>query len=358
LAMQACFLIRTIPRTLQTRFPSLKTISSARVSARRVLPECKTTTGIFWSRRFWRCIPIQNREISVICTVYNEEENINALVESLLSQSLKPKEIIITDGGSTDGTLEILKDLEEKHHTLKVYSVPGNRAKGRNAAIAKSTAEYIAVTDAGCVADPFWLEKISEPLFAGAEVASGFYEPVVQNPLEKAVAKMTIPSLKTVNPDTFLPSSRSVAFSKKAWETVDGYPEEFSHNEDTPFDLRLKSQGYTFVFVPDALVYWKPRSSFREVWRQFHQYAYGDGEALIQIRDYLLIFLRYIPLFFFPYGTFLAVLLWFLRLAKDFSKCLSIYTLPLRFTIDFADMIGFIKGLKVAWTKWRKSKSS
>ena len=162
------------PRTLQTRFPSLTTISSARVSARRVLPECKTTTGIFWSRRFWRCIPIQNREISVICTVYNEEENINALVESLLSQSLKPKEIIITDGGSTDGTLEILKDLEEKHHTLKVYSVPGNRAKGRNAAIAKSTAEYIAVTDAGCVADPFWLEKISEPLFAGAVVASGF----------------------------------------------------------------------------------------------------------------------------------------------------------------------------------------
>lgn len=309
-------------------------------------------------RRFWRCIQIHQDNVTVICTVYNEEANIESLIESLLNQSLKPKEIIITDADSTDQTWDILEHLANKHLELKVYSVPGNRSKGRNFAINKAKTKYIAVTDAGAVADFFWLERITQPLLVGAAVSSGFYEPVFSNALEKAIAKITIPSLKTVNPKTFLPSSRSVAFTKDAWESVGGYPEELSHNEDTPFDLSLKKQGYEFVFVPDALVYWKPRASFVDVYRQFQQYAYGDGEALIMLKDYLLIFARYLLLLVYPYGTVFGLILWLLRLLKDFQKCQSLYLIPLRFIIDFADMVGFIKGMKVAWTKWRKKQSS
>lgn len=296
-------------------------------------------------------------KITVIVTVYNEKDNIADLVKSLHNQSLEPYEIIITDAHSTDGTWEILTKLKDDYPKLKVVSVKGNRSVGRNTAISLAKTEYIAVTDAGCLADYNWLEHLFSTLSKGADVASGFYEPLSDSKWEKTIAKMTIPTLETVNPDTFLPSSRSVAFRKSAWQKVGGYPEEFSHNEDTPFDLLLKEAGFEFVFVPQAIVYWRPRQDLKAVFKQFFYYALGDGEARIQIKDYLFIYLRYIPLFFYPYGTIISLLFWCQRIFKDLKKTRSLLFIPLRFTIDFADMSGFLAGLKEAWQRCRQRKS-
>ena len=296
-------------------------------------------------------------KITVIVTVYNEKANIAALVKSLHNQSLEPSEIIITDAHSTDGTWEVLTKLKEEYPKLKVVSVKGNRSVGRNTAISLAKTEYIAVTDAGCLADYNWLEHLFSTLSKGADVASGFYEPLSDSKWEKTIAKMTIPTLDTVNPDTFLPSSRSVAFRKSAWQKVEGYPEEFSHNEDTPFDLLLKEAGFEFVFVPQAIVYWRPRQDLKAVFKQFFYYALGDGEARIQIKDYLFIYLRYIPLFFYPYGIMISFLFLCQRIFKDLKKTRSLLFIPLRLTIDFADMIGFLAGLKEAWQRCRQRKS-
>jgi len=301
---------------------------------------------------------LQTNKITVIATVFNEKNNIKDLIASLKNQSLSPLEIIITDANSTDGTWEILTSLAKNDPNLKIYKISGNRSKGRNAAIRKAKTEFIAVTDAGAIADFRWLEKLANALEEGAFVAAGFYRPLTNNHFEKTVAAMTIPSLETLDPKRFLPSSRSVAFRKTAWEKAGGYPEEFSYNEDTPFDLTLKKTGYDFVFVPDAIVYWRPRGSLKAVFHQFFYYALGDGEVGIQYQDYLPIFLRYLLLFLFPYGTYLALVLWALRLFRDLRKSKSLLFLPLRFTIDIADMAGFLYGRKVAWEKWHKKSSS
>ena len=47
--------------------------------------------------------------VSVIATVLNEAEDIDGLVSSLLQQTLQPAEIVVVDGGSTDGTWERLQ---------------------------------------------------------------------------------------------------------------------------------------------------------------------------------------------------------------------------------------------------------
>ena len=51
---------------------------------------------------------------SFITTVFNEENNIEAFIDSVLNQTKSPDEIIIVDGGSTDKTLEILKSIAKK----------------------------------------------------------------------------------------------------------------------------------------------------------------------------------------------------------------------------------------------------
>jgi GT2 family glycosyltransferase len=138
------------------------------------------------------------------------------------------------------------------------------------------------VTDAGVRLDPGWLEALAAPLLAGdppVDVASGFFVPDPQSPFERAMGATVLPAVEDVDPATFLPSSRSVAFRKAAWESVGGYPEWLDYCEDLVFDLRLKEAGHGFAFVPEARAYFRPRSTLRDFYVQYYRYARGDGKA-------------------------------------------------------------------------------
>jgi len=96
--------------------------------------------------------------VSVASTVLNERDDIDALVESLMQQTLAPAEVIIVDGGSTDGTWERLEAARSKYPTLvpirdescSLQRSPGPIARGRNIAIAAASSEVVACADAGC----------------------------------------------------------------------------------------------------------------------------------------------------------------------------------------------------------------
>lgn len=54
-----------------------------------------------------------NNRISVITVVYNDVQNIRNTIESFLSQTYKDRELIIIDGGSTDGTVDIIREYDD-----------------------------------------------------------------------------------------------------------------------------------------------------------------------------------------------------------------------------------------------------
>lgn len=69
--------------------------------------------------------------ISIVATVRNEEKNIDEFLVSLLEQTRRADEIIIVDGASTDGTLEILKQYADRG-SIRLISRHCNIAQGRN----------------------------------------------------------------------------------------------------------------------------------------------------------------------------------------------------------------------------------
>lgn len=228
-------------------------------------------------------------KISVICTVKNEESSIEEFIISLLSQTRLPDEIIIVDGGSTDNTMNIIIKYSERNSIIKLISKPGvNIAQGRNIAVKESKCEYIASTDAGCRVDKDWLANLVNGFKCekNVDVVSGFYMPDSRTLFEECVAEVTYVKLKNIDPKKFLPSSRSIAFRKKAWETVDGYPEWLYTAEDTLFDINLKKKGFNFVFSKEALVYWRPRENIKKLSKQMYLYGKGDGEAKISTKYY------------------------------------------------------------------------
>jgi len=229
------------------------------------------------------------RSATLIITVYNEEETIERLLDSLKVQSRQPDEIIIADAGSTDRTREIIQAYSEGGYPIQLIVEPGaNRARGRNLAIRQAKGEVIASIDAGCQARSGWLENLLAPFEAESppEVVSGFYQPEAYSLWEEAVGVATVPTLAEVNRREFLPSSRSVAFTKAVWERVGGYPEYIECAEDTAFDLALRRARCRFWFVPEAVVWWRMRPFLHAIFQQFFRYARSDGELGHRFRHY------------------------------------------------------------------------
>ncbi len=222
-------------------------------------------------------------KVTVIATVLNEATNVPALIESLAAQTRKPDELIIADGGSTDGTVERIRAAADDRLNLLILELPGsNISEGRNSAVGRATGDVIAVTDAGVRLKPIWLEQLVTPFEkrpGRVDVVSGFFQPDPRNSFEVAMGAVALPNQEEINPARFLPSSRSVAFTKEAWRRAGGYPEWLDYCEDVVFDMALRQSGCVFAWAPQAVALFRPRSSLRSFWAQYFRYARGDGKA-------------------------------------------------------------------------------
>ena len=222
--------------------------------------------------------------VSVIATVRNERDSIAGLIEALLHQTRAPDEIVLVDGGSRDGTADWLELVAAVEPRLRVHREPGTTiSQGRNIAIARAQGPVIAVADGGTTPARDWLERLVGPLELDPSiaVAGGFYVAGGRTFIERCISTIITPQLCEIDPGTFLPSSRSVAFRKDWWQRVGGYPEWLTHCEDLVFDLALKREGAVMKFVPSALVTWRARPSLWAFARQYFNYARGDGQALL-----------------------------------------------------------------------------
>lgn len=231
--------------------------------------------------------------VSVVATVLQERGTVDALVARVGEQLQADDEMVVVDGGSSDGTHERLEELAANRSWLRVLQAPGtNISAGRNAAIATVIHRVVATTDAGCAPQPGWLDGLRMP-FAELRppgLVAGLPRIAAIGALQRAQAHACYPDPdELVRPrpwasaysrvmglgfDPRVPFARSLAFTVEAWRLAGGFPEELGWAEDGVFGTRV-AEHLPCLVTRHAEVSWEQRGTLRQTFGMYRRYGIG-----------------------------------------------------------------------------------
>ena len=230
--------------------------------------------------------PPKAASISVVMPVRNEARRIAKALEAVLAQTLAPIEIIVVDGHSTDGTVEIAK----RYGTRVFFEDDRTRAGACQVGVLAATGEFVAFTDADCLPEPEWLERLVAGFEDGVVGVGGrivnqgetFWQHTVDAALDTFVG-----SANSVQGRPF-PERRHVTsisgcnsmYRRSDLLAVGGFRRELVTTEDTELNRRLLSRG-TLLYVPDAVVQHRHERGLKDFAKRMLQYGYGRGQSLL-----------------------------------------------------------------------------
>jgi glycosyltransferase involved in cell wall biosynthesis len=273
-------------------------------------------------------------EISVVVPVRDEEQSIRILLEGLLSQTLPPNEIVITDGGSIDATREIIEEFIGRGAPVKLVrerdSLPG---RARNVGVENARCDWIAFTDAGNRPAPNWLAALARKgsESSAVDVVYGTYEPVVDRFFKECAAIAYVPPPFESDGEFVRPRSIvSALMRRKVWETAGGFPEHLRSAEDLLFMRRVEQAKFHITRTSGAIVYWNIQPNLWRTFRRFVAYSrnniraglFAEWQGPIFIYYALLAASTFTAFVFGPRALFVPPILWLLFLIARATKAL------------------------------------
>jgi len=264
-------------------------------------------------------------------TIINPIRNVERTLETNLKYLLDvdyPKdryEIVFGDGGSTDKTVDIIRDWQKRFPLIKLVIVPNSKSPGeaRNAALKMATGEYILFTDGDCAPRKDWIHKMLEPFFmdqsigmVGGEIHTMRTDPdnIVEAYCEETKF-LTVAGRCLMREEGYYPNitkdlphemngnihspffaTANAAVSKKA---ADAVGREFWHeitSEDVDFSLRILKAGFKLYYKPSAIVDHMHRVTLAAYCKQLWGYGFGHPLAVKKhARNVIEIQLQYTP---------------------------------------------------------------
>ncbi len=230
--------------------------------------------------------PVQ-REVSIVLPTLNAEAYLPALLKAAFSQRLEPKEILVVDSGSTDGTLRIAAT----HERVRVVPIEDfSHGKARNIGAAAAGGEIVAYLSQDALPrNELWLSELVNPL--GQERVAASYSRQIPrenaSPMEQffllnrfpeeGVLREKPPGGGELGLEQVFFSNVSSAVKKEVLERFP-FDEDLIMSEDQQLSRDLLDGGYAVVYAPQSVVIHSHDYSLTDVFRRYLDSVYSLQE--------------------------------------------------------------------------------
>jgi glycosyltransferase involved in cell wall biosynthesis len=223
--------------------------------------------------------------ISVVVPTYNREKDLAHCMEALERQAFTRDgfEVIVVDGGSTDGTLALLDAVKRRGRIRISYFIEPKRgaAAARNAGLREAAGEFIAFTDDDCVPEPGWLSELAQafPKDAKCAAVGGMVKP-----LEDGIVPRYLDSCRASRNIDFGENALHLAttnamYRRSALLDVGGFNERIIIGEDLDLSLRTLRKGYNLRNTDMGLVRHRYVTGIKGLYRK--SFLHGTGVATV-----------------------------------------------------------------------------
>lgn len=216
--------------------------------------------------------------ISIIIPVFNDAAGVARTLEGISRQSwpIDDIEVIVVDNGS-DEPIHFHTEYPFPVHLIRCET-PGSYA-ARNAGAALATGGVLAFTDADCVPCKHWLERGSRFLIdgGGAFVVGGHVAfNTLKSPSSVALYQITMGFGQESNiRDKGFTATANLFCTRTQFEKVGPFDERLLSGGDREWSWRARAHHISVRYLPDAIVYTDPRSTFNSAVRQARRVVAG-----------------------------------------------------------------------------------
>lgn len=214
--------------------------------------------------------------VSVVMTTLNEVDTIKRTMNSLKEQEM-PYEIIVVDGGSKDGTVNILHQLENKNDNISIYVKEGcSIGEGLNHGILNAKGEIIALIGADDVAHPEWVHDIRHAFEDTIYVLSGR---IIDTGEERFMHSNV--AIHIQGYDVAIPSTNT-AYRRSVFDTVGYFDDTFRTAEDIDMHIRIVKAGYRLEKKGRPILYRFTRQNMLQFIKQSYRNGYGRKQLSLK----------------------------------------------------------------------------
>lgn len=229
--------------------------------------------------------------VSVIIPVLNEARDLPACLDALLAQRFPRErmEVLIVDGGSVDGTREVVAAYRGRFPHLRLLSNPeGTAGAGLNVGLRAARGEIIVRVDGHTILEPDYIPRAVAILQSGlADAVGGVLRPEGDTPTARVIAAVMAHPLGG-GPAPFRHTTRPRrvdtvylgVWRRETLEEIGGFAPDVPANEDFELYYRLRRAGKRILCDPQLRSRTRVRRSWRELWRQYRRYGRGKARVL------------------------------------------------------------------------------
>lgn len=233
-------------------------------------------------------------KVLIVIPCLNERGHIDRLLAELRNDTAElDRLIVVADGGSTDGTADILADISARDPSVKVIFNPKQiQSAGVNLAVRAfgEGRQWLVRLDAHAQYPANYIRTlIVEAHRTGATSVVVAMRSQGTERFQSAVAAIQNSVLgaggaphRRAGKAQFVDHGHHALFDLQWFNAVGGYDESASHNEDAEFDLRLRRAGGKIWLTRSVEFVYFPRTSVHALFRQY--ICYGRGRAATIIR--------------------------------------------------------------------------